>query len=89
MREGDIRSTAFQTKTKTTVEKVSDDSGVEEVLQPFQTEAIGFGGRKGENHKDEIGSRLLEVLHRWERGRERQELRRGLLEALILLEDAT
>jgi hypothetical protein len=38
------------------------------------------------NPSDEVGEALLELAHAWEKNRDAQELRRGLLDVLLALE---
>ena len=92
MRDSDDRSTTFQTKTSTNGEKITPAHVVEEVPQRFQTRAIGFNGRKGENpsqpdSKSEVARALQDATNRWDQDANVKKLRSALLALMVNLED--
>ena len=87
MREGDIRSTTFQTKTDATSEKFTPSRVVEEVSRRSQTGAIGLDGRKAENALlERVADDLEEARLRWLRNQDEHDLKSTLLRLLLKLE---
>ena len=94
MRDEGIRFTTFQTKTEASSAKSSDDGEVEEVPQRFQTRAIGFDERKGENSSPgdsqaDVEEKLEDARKSWIEAGDPKALRSTLLRLLMLLESAS
>ncbi len=92
MRDDDIRSTTFQTKTSASSEKINSARVVDEAPQRFQTSAIRFNGRKGENPshsacKSEVARALQDATNRWDQDAKVKKLRSALLALMVNWED--
>lgn len=87
MRDGDIRSTTFQTKTESSAEDITDKQLTDLVPPRSQTGGVGLDGRKGENRQaDAIAAELEKILVRWTQNRNERKLRLELLRILLKLE---
>jgi hypothetical protein len=90
MRDEDIRSTTFRTKTELSDEKNTLVRVGDEVQQQSQTGAIGFEGRTGENRLTKtIADSPQKARSQWLRREDSAVLRSTLLRLLLDLDATT